>query len=485
MKNIAPHAILCLLLCIPEVLTNAAGLTPLGHGRNRPDGTNIERAESVTAKSGYSFLALPFAALDADKGIQYGAFANLFDYGNGSLYPNYASKTYFEASIFSKGSQQYFLMYDNKKLIPGVRWSTALSLSLDKALDFYGFNGYASWYDYDRVALGKGNSKGPQDPEQYLYSPYYRVNRSQFIGKTDLTGSLGGHWSWEAGLHFRLVEEGTIDRESINKGKADYNRFPDSEPTLFEKYRSWGLIGDDEADGGHYGSVRIGAVYDSRDKEGAPTRGIWAEGHLMLAPRWLGGGGEFYRYSLTMREYFPLIGNNTLTFAYRLNYEGNFGGSAPYTILPFLTLMGESCDRDGMGGYRTVRGLMRNRVVGLDMASYVAELRWRFYDFTVFGEHLSLGLNIFSDGTMVTRGRDMSFRGEESERASYEAYMQKGSGHDVPHITAGAGFRIILNENFILALEGGVPLSRFYPVTSPLYRQDGNGAFYINSGYLF
>lgn len=473
MKKIAPYALLCLFFS----LVPAGAVTTTDRVEEQPDSTR--------AKRGYGFLALPLAAFDADKGIQYGAFANLFDYGDGSLYPNYASKTYFEASLFTKGSQQYFLMHDNKKLIPGVRWSTSLVLSLDKALDFYGFNGYASWYDHDRVAIGKDNAKGPQDPAQFLYSPYYKVNRSQFIGKTDLLGSLGGHWSWEAGYHFRYIKEGTIDRASLNKGKADYNRFPDSEPTLFEKYRSWGLIGDDEANGGFFSSVRLGVVYDSRDKEGAPTRGIWAEGHLMLAPRWLGSSGEFYRYSLTMRQYFPLIGNNTLTFAYRLNYEGNFGSSAPYSVLPFITLMGESCDRDGMGGYRTVRGIMRNRVVGLDMASYVTELRWRFYDFTLFGENLSLALNVFSDGTMVTRGRDMTFRGDESERASYEAYMQKGNGHDVPHVTAGAGFRIILNENFILALEGGVPLSRFYPITSPLHRQDGNGAFYINSGYLF
>lgn len=441
-------------------------------------GTGTEQPDSTGTKRGYSFLALPLAAFDADKGIQYGAFANLFDYGDGSLYPNYASKTYFEASLFSKGSQQYFLMYDNKKLIPGVRWSTSFVLSLDKALDFYGFNGYASWYDHERVALGKANSKGPQDPSQHLYSPYYKADRSQLIGKTDMIGPLGEHLSWEAGYHFRWIDEGVIDRASLNKGKADYNHFPDSEPTLFENYRRWGLIGDDEADGGFYSSLRLGLVYDSRDKEGAPTRGIWAEGHLMLAPRWLGTTNPFYRYSLTMRQYFPLIGGNKLTFAYRLNYEGNFGNSAPYYVLPFITLMGESCDRDGMGGYRTVRGIMRNRVVGLDMASYVAELRWRFYDFSVFGQDLSLGLSIFSDGTMVTRGRDMSFKGKEE-------YMGKGSLHDRPHITAGAGFRIILNENFILAFEGGVPLSRFYPATSPLYKQDGNGAFYINSGYLF
>mgnify|MGYP004618937023 FL=1 len=444
-----------------------------------------EQADSTAAKSGYGFLALPLAAFDADKGIQYGAFANLFDYGDGSLYPNYASKTYFEASLFTKGSQQYFLMYDNKKLIPGVRWSTSFVLSLDKALDFYGFNGYSSWYDHDRVALGKANADGPQDQSQYLYSPYYKVARNQFIGKTDFIGRLGENLYWEAGYHFRWIDEGEIDRISVNDGKADYNRFPDSEPTLFENYRNWGLITDDEADGGFYSSLRLGLVYDSRDKEGAPTKGIWAEGHLMLAPKWLGTTNPFWRYSLTMRQYFPIIGGNRLTFAYRLNYEGNFGNSAPYYVLPFITLMGESCDRDGMGGYRTVRGIMRNKVVGLDMASYVAELRWRFYDFSVFGQNLSLGLSVFSDGTMVTRGRDMSFRGEEEFRASYDAYMQNGTGHDRPHITAGAGFRIILNENFILALEGGVPLSRFYPASSPLYKQDGNGAFYINSGYLF
>ena len=436
-------------------------------------------------KEGYSFFPFPIVAYDADKGLQYGAFANLFDYGDGTVYPNYDSKTYIEVSLFTKGSQQYFLMYDNKKLIPGVRWSSSLVATVDKALDFYGFNGYGAYYDYDRIQLGKSNAKGAQDPSNYLYSPYYRARRYQIIAKTDFIGKLGENLSWEAGYHLRWIRQKAIDRDNINKGKPDYNIFPDSVPTLFESYRKWGLISDEEAEGGFVSSVRLGMVYDSRDKEGAPTRGIWAEGHLTLAPRWLGTTTPFYRYSITMRQYLPLIGHDVLTFAYRLNYEGNIGNDAPYYVLPFLTVMGESCDRDGMGGYRTVRGIMRNKVVGLDMATYNAEFRWRFYRTQLFNQNIALGISAFSDGTMATRSIDMTYRGEEADKASYLEYMSKGQGSDRPHITVGAGFRLILNENFILALEYGTPISRFYSQSNPLRGQDGNGAIYINSGYLF
>ena len=56
--------------------------------------------------------------------------------------------------------------------------------------------------------------------------------------------------------------------------------------------------------------------------------------------------------------------------------------------------------------------------------------------------------------------------------------MAKGQGGDAPHITVGAGFRFIMNQNFIVCLEYGKPVGK-------LAKQDGNGAFYINTGYLF
>ena len=454
-----------------------------GNGTAGDQGDN----KKEIVKTGFNFGPLPVVAFDADKGLQLGALLNIYDFGDGSLYPNTRQKLYLEASFFTKGSQLFVISYDNRFLIPGVRWSTTAALTNEQAMDFYGFNGYVSYYDHEMVKLG--NDDG--DKLHYIYTPKYRFNRQNFNFKTDFTGNL---WDnklfWEAGYHLNNVEAGYKDRQAldldkINKGKDDYKKYPETDPTLFDLYRRWGIISEDEAWGGFSSALRLGLMYDTRDKEGAPAEGIWAEAHVTLAPKWLGTTHPYYRYSATFRHYLPIIKNDVLTFAYRLNYEGTFGNSAPYYMLPFITTMGSTYDRDGMGGYRTVRGIMRDRVQGLDMATYNIELRWRFVNLNLWNQNIAFGLNVFSDGTMVTKNYDMSFRGAEEHRAEYEEYMAKsGLSNDRPHITVGAGLRFIMNQNFIVAFEYGLPISKFSS-DKAIKKQDGNGAFYINTGFLF
>ncbi len=440
-------------------------------------------AKKEIIKTGYNFGPLPAVAFDADKGFQLGALLNIYDFGDGSTYPNTRQQWYFEASFFTKGSQLYVVSYDNRTWIPGVRFSTALTITNDKAMDFYGFNGYQSYYDFQKVLDGKKND------DMYIYTPKYRTNRLAALFKADFVGKIGDTpLSWEAGYHLSYFKQGAINREKINKNKDENKMFPDSEPTLFEQYRTWGIIKDSEADGGLNSTVRVGLLFDTRDKEGAPSRGVWAEAHVMMAPKWLGTTNPYYKYSATFRHYVPIVSKDRLTFAYRLNYEGTFGRKAPYYVLPYMTTVGPTYDRDGMGGFRTVRGIMRNRVQGLDMASYNAELRWRFVQFTLWKQNIAFGLNVFSDGTMVTKGYDMSFgrtladfatpNEYEKAKAEYSAYMAQGTEKDRPHITVGGGFRFIMNQNFIVCLEYGKPVGK-------LAKQDGKGAFYINTGYLF
>ena len=453
--------------------------------------TQTEVQEEKTSKkdivkTGLNFGPLPAVAFDADKGFQLGALLNIYNFGDGSTYPNPMSHWYFEASFFTKGSQLFVVSYDNKTLIPGVRWSTAVTLTNDKAMDFYGFNGYRSYYDAEMVALGKDKS----NMDNYIYTPKYRINRIALLAKTDFVGNI---WNkklfWEAGYHFSYFKQGykneqALNLDKINKNKDPEKMFPADEPTIFDLYRRWGIISEEEAWGGINSTVRLGLLFDTRDKEGAPSRGIWAEGHLMLAPKWLGTTNPYYRYSLTFRHYLPIVDRDILTFAYRLNYEGTIGDKAPYYVLPYITTVGQSYDRDGMGGYRTIRGIMRNRVQGLDMASYNAELRWRFVNFQLWKQNIAFGLSVFSDGTMVTKEYDMSFKGDEQYRAEYENYMSQGADSDRPHITVGAGLRFIMNQNFIVAFEYGMPISKFSK--NPIIKnQDGNGAFYINTGFLF
>ena len=453
--------------------------------------TQTEVQEEKTSKkdivkTGLNFGPLPAVAFDADKGFQLGALLNIYNFGDGSTYPNPMSHWYFEASFFTKGSQLFVVSYDNKTLIPGVRWSTAVTLTNDKAMDFYGFNGYRSYYDAEMVALGKDKS----NMDNYIYTPKYRINRIALLAKTDFVGNI---WNkklfWEAGYHFSYFKQGYKNEQALNLDKVNKNKdpekmFPADEPTIFDLYRRWGIISEEEAWGGINSTVRLGLLFDTRDKEGAPSRGIWAEGHLMLAPKWLGTTNPYYRYSLTFRHYLPIVDRDILTFAYRLNYEGTIGDKAPYYVLPYITTVGQSYDRDGMGGYRTIRGIMRNRVQGLDMASYNAELRWRFVNFQLWKQNIAFGLSVFSDGTMVTKEYDMSFKGDEQYRAEYENYMSQGADSDRPHITVGAGLRFIMNQNFIVAFEYGMPISKFSK--NPIIKnQDGKGAFYINTGFLF
>jgi len=80
---------------------------------------NEDKKKEVT-KDGWNFGALPTITYDSDLGFQYGALVNLYDYGDGSGYPNYNHSLYFEVSRFTKGSGINRFFYDSDKLIKGL-----------------------------------------------------------------------------------------------------------------------------------------------------------------------------------------------------------------------------------------------------------------------------------------------------------------------------------------------------------------------------
>lgn len=450
--------------------------------------SGLLRAQEDNVKTGLNFGPLPSVAFDADKGFQYGAILQIFNYGDGSTYPNYKSRWYFESSWFTKGSKLYQVMYDNLNLFPGVRFCASARFNLDSAYDFYGMNGYGSVYDLSGDLYSQSQSlSSSSNPifEGNAFRPFYRMRRDIYLARADFIGNITDSFYWKAGYHFTKFNTGTIDYDSINAGK-DSELYPTDVPTLLDYYTRWGIIPEDEKNGGLYSCLRFGLEYDTRDKEGAPSRGIWADAHVNYAPKWLGSSVSTTRYNITWRQYFPLISQDVLTFAYRLSYTGTIGSHVPYYLLSFNSVLGPDNDAEGMGGYRTSRGILRSRVMGLDTGLYTAELRWRFAKFRLGTQNIALGLNAFSDGTMVFRPYDTSYRptvtmGPMDQRL-YNAFV-KGE-KDAPHITFGGGFRFIMNENFIVAVDYGTPLTHFMK-NSDRYNQDGPGALYINLGYLF
>src|SRR5690606_33321495 len=84
------------------------------------------------------------------------------------------------------------------------------------------------------------------------------------------------------------------------------------------------------------------------------------------------------KFALIHRQYLPII--QDMVFAYRLTYQSTVGKSkVPYYAQPLLiTSFLTAVENQGLGGKRSLRGVMRNRVVGDDIAFGNFELRYKF-----------------------------------------------------------------------------------------------------------
>lgn len=435
-----------------------------------------QKRDGDIVKTGLNYGPLPVVAYDADRGFQFGGLLNLYNFGDGSTYPNPKSTWYFEASAYTKegsiGSYKLIVNYDNTTIIPGVRMSICTGYYKDAALDFYGFNGYQSNYDMDLLKptfqFTDKKLQNKFDTDGKMPKGFYRFGRDLVKAKIDFTGEIINNFYWEAGYNLMWTKTSSFkpDGYSVMGGT-----------TLFDLYKAWGIIPESEAGGGLSSALRFGLMYDSRNVENNPTKGIWAEAHFIASPHWLGTtkGQDYYKFNATFRQYVPIVENH-LTLAYRAAYQG-FLGNAPWYMMPFYTNMGPKADNDGIGGYRTVRGLMLNRVQGLHTGFYNVELRWKFVDFKLWKQNIAFALSAFSDGAHVFKGYDMSLRpaswATATDLALYDEFIFDRK--DGFHGSAGAGLRFIMNQNFIVAFEYAMPFNR----------QDGNGSFYINTGFLF
>ncbi|MBR3074386.1 MAG: hypothetical protein IKH11_01340 [Bacteroidales bacterium] len=88
-------------------------------------------------KTGWSFGVLPTATFSVDNGFQAGAFGDVYYYGDGSTYPDPLHKISWEASYFLKSQRQrYYLAYDSKYLVPGMRINASLTYMTDPLYSF-------------------------------------------------------------------------------------------------------------------------------------------------------------------------------------------------------------------------------------------------------------------------------------------------------------------------------------------------------------
>lgn len=415
-------------------------------------------AQEEEIKTGWNFGALPTITFDTDLGFQYGALVNLYNYGDGSRYPDYNHSLYFEVSRFTKGSGINRFYYNSDQLIPGLQTSLDISYLSDDAYDFYGFNGYNAVINSDWI-----------DDESDLYKSrmFYKYSRKLFRFKIDLQGKLSGeNLRWAAGVNLLNFKVESVDIDKLNKGKDGDDLLPEQNG-LYEHYKTWGIISDKEADGGFVPAFKAGLVYDTRDNKPNPMKGLWTEAVIVASPEFLGGESSFVKLSLTHRQYFTIIPKD-LSFVYRLGYQTTIAGEVPfYYQSQLITSVLTGALSEGLGGSKSIRGIYRNSILGEGVFYGNAELRWKFARFRFINNNFYLGLNGFVDFGRVTK--EIEFSSTSTDANYFKTDSEKF------HTSYGAGLRIAMNENFVISVDYGLAGNE----------QDGTSGMYIGLNYLF
>jgi len=401
-------------------------------------------------KSGWGFGGVPAVAYDSDTGFLYGIVFEAYQFGDGSYYPDYLYTIQPTWTRTTKGSGENKIFFDSKYLLPkDIRVTAFLGYLTEQALPFYGFNGYGSNYN---------SAFEDQDDDLGKTRVYYRHERNTLRFTADFQRQfLSDKTRWIAGLGYIDTEIDSVDIDGLNEDNDDPLN---NVPTLYEEYVDAGYIAADEALGGKTNYIKLGLVYDTRDNEPNPMSGIWTEALLTTVPEFLGSDFSYTMLTATHRQYFTLI-ERDLSFAYRLGYQGVISGDIPFYMLPWYQSSFKL--QEGMGGSKSLRGILKNRVVGNSILMANLELRYKFLHTVIAGQNLYLALNAFTDLGQVLQPYEV------------EGTTLPEFNDESMHVSFGGGFRIALNENFIVAVDYGMAKDE----------QDGNSGLYIGLGYLY
>jgi len=197
-------------------------------------------------------------------------------------------------------------------------------------------------------------------------------------------------------------------------------------------------------------------IWDTRDFEPDPTKGVFLEySHEYSAP-WLGSQFNFHKFMVQGQVIHTVAkwreNKSRLTFAGLAAFGHIFGSKINFIEMWDLSSQAEAGGILVLGGERSLRGFREARFLAPTVALVNLEMRARFYDFKVLNQHIALGVTPFFDfGSVWDSPSQMSFT------------KWKGA--------PGVGGRIAWNQSTILRMDYA--------------RSREGGQFFFGFGHIF
>ena len=419
------------LFSVTPILAGNDKTASTANGNNDPVTVSLTKE---TVKSGWSLGLLPAFAYNNDLGFLIGALGQVYDYGDGSIYPFYRHKFMANVNIYSRGAKQIIMNYDSKYLIPGLRVTADLSFMDNPLCGFYGFNGAVSPYHADLDL--KKNAEGTEG------IAFYSIHQRQLKASLDLQGHIAEGLTWIGGASYAWQRYSDVAF-----------RVYDGTESLFHQYVESGLISDSDIHG-HRVEVKGGLVYDTRDLEANPTKGLYATVTTTGGASFSSETKASLALSADFRQYIPLWPDH-ITLAWQVAYKGLVAGALPFYALPAFSM----------------RGSFGSRIAGNGVAWASVDLRVKLASFQALKQDFELGLVGFADAGAVVQPYKLA----EQMALGASIYDPQIATRERLHTSAGGGFWFSMNRNFIVAAEVGRPLNP----------QDGTFGVYLNWGFSF
>ncbi|MBP5571861.1 MAG: hypothetical protein J6X39_04265 [Bacteroidales bacterium] len=428
--------------------------------------------EEKEMKTGWSFGVLPTATYSVDNGFQAGAFGDVYYYGDGGTYPDPLHKISWEGSYFLHSHRmRLYLAYDSKYLIPNMRVNASVTYMTDPLYSMWGFNGAAATqgtqnYFGDNHVWGNRDMTTPAsltDPTLTNVN-YYGMSREMLRILANFQGRITDNLNWAAGMNFWKWNLGAMKDNGVdvNGNKMYYN----TNATLYNFLCNSGVLTDAEKDGGISLELNAGLVYDTRDIEAAPNKGIWAEAYLngnFIGSPYLKACMYFRHYISIPIDFTPA---GRPVFAYRLAWQHTIAGNTPlFMIQNNPLLVQRNMISEGFGSSNTIRGLRENRILAEGMAWANTELRIKLVKFTLANQYFYIAVNPFFDAGIITK----PFKAEELSKIAaadgkvYDPTFNALTGTTTPIYdpdkiktliySGGAGLKIAMNQNFIVSAD--------------------------------
>ena len=351
------------------------------------------------SNSRWEVAGVPALTYNSDEGFGYGVVAELYKYGRAEQHP-YLLTIRPKVYLTTKGRRDLTVFFDSPHLLPaGWRVDAFLGSQRQIATPYYG-TGNQTQYDPSLE----------EDPNPY----YYRFGRTRNEGSVNLQRRVG-----ELPLRVLL---------GIGASQISIQPVPEATgTTLLAEEIEEGRSASD----GWSNSVRVGLVWDTRDRETGPRRGAWTDILVQRIDEKLGSDWSFTRWTLTDRRYLALT--RRLTLANRILLQ-DVSGNLPFHELH--RVQASFSPDEGLGGDGTVRGVLRNRYTGKGLFLWNLEARWRVWDWSGFGRDLHAVLTGFVD----------------SGRVWADGLRVNELLTDLHH-GVGGGLRLGMGENFIVAID--------------------------------